>query len=597
MLLHKLYSEPDGLFQPIEFKNGVNFIFAKKDKATDNRQSLNGVGKSLLLNFLDYALLSSETKHIQVARKNNNLDDYHVVLEFKVNDIMYIIKRPFKTPKKNILFGEKDGELVSYDLPKAIIDRELTRFVCDLTFKNSNYRGVYFDTWLRQLMPFFIKKQENPKTKVNFADPIKYIDKLTEMEQVPYHLFFMGIDNTLFYKNLDAQRELKAKTPVLQEVTTYIQETYRLDDISQAENEIDRLKSQVTAFEKNIEKFQLAEQYKDIEVQCNELTTEIKALWYQNHLDGEKIKSYKESYTLGDSIKSEKIRNLYKDLNELLAENIKKTLDEAIEFRKNIADSRKDFLSSEISLLEKGISEKVAAIATLEEKRANLFSILEAKEAIKDLSEAYLALSRKREQLGDLDGKIKIYRDLNRYLADKKAELTQLYSKIVAFIQENKDSITNFRNIFFNVHNAIYPENKNQSFGFTFDANQRKDSMVDMSVYLPANLSYGKNKGCTLIYDLSILFHAIDKGLNLPRFLVHDGIFDGMDKAHFICLYEFLEKQSSEGKSFQYIITVNEEGTLSENFGNTDKVTPEKIEQEAIITLTPSKKLLNNDWE
>ena len=73
MLLNKLYSEPLGLFsKTVEFKNGVNFIFAKKDKSSDAKKSLNGVGKSLFLNFLDYALLSSETAHIKSAKRNNN---------------------------------------------------------------------------------------------------------------------------------------------------------------------------------------------------------------------------------------------------------------------------------------------------------------------------------------------------------------------------------------------------------------------------------------------------------------------------------------------------------------------------------------------
>ncbi|MCK5029215.1 MAG: DUF2326 domain-containing protein [Bacteroidales bacterium] len=588
MILNKLYSEPIGLFETAKFKNGVNFIFAKKDKNNDTRKSLNGVGKSLLLNFLDYALLSSKTKHIVSAITNNDIQHYTIILEFKIQNSDYIIKRSLKESNKNIVVG-KINDPISFESIK-----EAKEYLCDLIFKNEDYKGKYHNSWLRKLLPFFIKKQENPKTKVNFLDPINF-SRPPEMELVPYHLFFLGIDNSLFWKNFDIKSDLKSKIGALKEIKSIITDTYNLNDIPQAENKIDRLKGDIQEYEKNIEKFQLAKQYQDIEEESNKLTIKIKDLWYKNHLDRNKIKSYKESYELGDSIKTLKIKKLYSEANELLAKNIKKTLDDAVLFRKNIANSRREFLSSEIENIEKEIKERKDKIDNFESERAELFEFLVAKDAIKDLSEAYLNLSKKRDKLNDLEGKIKLYQDLNSEKTEREAAIAKLYSEITNFIQEIKDDISTFRNIFFEVHNAIYPENKDKSYGFTFEPNNRTDSKVKMEVFLPADLSTGKNSAKTLIYDISVLFHAIEKNINLPHFLIHDGIFDHMDKAHFIATYEYLENKAKT-KNFQYILTVNEEGTLSDNFGNADKVNPQKIEEEAILILTPLNKLLNNDW-
>lgn len=588
MLLNKLYSEPLGLFKTVEFKNGVNFIFAKKDKSTDVKKSLNGVGKSLFLNFLDYALLSSETKHIKSAKSNNNIENYLVVLEFNIKNKNYIIKRSLKEISKNILVGEINKPITFESI------KEAKEYLCDLIFKNDNYKGKYYNSWLRKLLPFFIKKQENPKTKVNFLDPIQF-SRPPKMELVSYHLFFLGIDNSLFWKNFDIKSDLKNKDKALIEVKGFITDTYNLKDIPQAENKIDRLKTEVQEYGKNIEKFQLAEQYKNVEEESNELTVKIKELWYKNHLDKNKVMSYKESYELGDLVKTIKIKNLYKDLNELLADNIKKTLDEAIKFRKNIAESRKDFLSSEIKNTEKEIKRRDGMIQNFELERAELFGFLKAKGLIKDLSEAYLNLSNKRNKLGDLEGKIKLYQDLNSEKTEREAEIAKLYSEITNFIVEIKTDISNFRKIFFEIHNSIYPENKDKNYGFTFEPNNRVDSKVNMEVFLPADLSTGKNSAKTLIYDIAVLFYGMKKKINMPCFLIHDGVFDHIDKAHFIALYEYL-KNLAKTKKFQYILTVNEEGTLSDNFGDSDKVNPQKIEEEAILTLAPSKKLLGNDW-
>lgn len=113
---------------------------------------------------------------------------------------------------------------------------------------------------------------------------------------------------------------------------------------------------------------------------------------------------------------------------------------------------------------------------------------------------------------------------------------------------------------------------------------------------MPAMRSEGKNQGRTLIYDLAVLLDAVEKESNCPGFLVHDGIFDSMDKAHFVAIVNLLNSMNRSGRKFQYILPINEEGTLNEKFGNVDEVTPGKIEQEAIIVLTPGKKLLGTSW-
>src|SRR3989339_657336 len=97
----------------IEFKNGINYIFGKKD--IDNpSESLNGIGKSLLLDLIDFCLISSfrkiDTPRLFEAKEF--LSDFKIVLEFRVNNIDYIIKRSVDSPNK-IEFGQK-GKVLLY---------------------------------------------------------------------------------------------------------------------------------------------------------------------------------------------------------------------------------------------------------------------------------------------------------------------------------------------------------------------------------------------------------------------------------------------------------------------------------------------------
>lgn len=584
MFLRKLYTEPISTFGVIEFTDGVNFIFGKKDKEGDTRDSLNGIGKSLLLDLIDFCLISRPSERLKFAQENEFLIDTTVVLEFEVGSEAYKIKRNTGKPNTEI-------EFISGDKTQSYTEKEIKPVLCNLIFRNESYSGVFHDTWLRKLLPFFIKIQNTKKDR--FLDPIKYSED-KKMELIQYHFFFLGIDNAVFEKNFKLQSELKKKAPALKEIRSIIEETYGLKKVDDANNEIDILNEEIAVLEKAIATFKLASQYEDVEAECNKLTVLIKDLWYQNFVARKKIESFRESYRLDVNISPSQVSEIYNELSNTFSVEVKKTLQEAIDFRKKLSLSRKEFLSKEIETLEKSISSRDLEIADLEDKRSKLFVFLATKEAIKDLSDAYLQISKKREKLNQLEGKVDMYNTFVSEKADLQTEETVIYKEIIDFLKESKDALSSFRKNIMDVYNAIYPESKRGSV-FSVSPNDRLDAKVEIDVTFPADLSKGKNQGRTLVYDLAILFHGIQNDLKGPRFLIHDGIFDGMDKGHFVHLYEYLEEKLLKTR-FQYIVTLNEEGTLGDNFGHAEKVSPGKISDMAVKVLTPTKTLLGRKY-
>jgi uncharacterized protein YydD (DUF2326 family) len=587
MYLHKIYSEPDGLFETVTFKDGINFIFGKKDTVSNPKESLNGIGKSLFLDFLDFCFLSSFDKR-RTPRLFKALDlikDYKVALEFEIERKIYVIKRGFVNPTKDIKFGLLENV-------KSYSRKELSPILCDLLFKNVSYEGKYSNKWLRKILPFFIKI-EKPK-KEPFIDPIEYIRESSVLELNQYHLFLMGIDNILAHENYRVQKDLKEIKPVLKGIASLIEETYGLRNIADATNQTNRLNSEIRKLDKVIATFKLADEYKIVEEDANKLTKTIKELWYHNYADRKKLEVYHDSTKRTTDISTIKIRNLYNEVNELLASNVKKSLDEAIKFRKELAISRQEFLREEIKTIELAIKKRTKKIEDLEEKRAKIFTFLSTKKAIRDLSEAYLALSQKREILNELEGKIKLHTDLSIEKAELETESAKIAADIISFLGKINGPKGEFWDVFSEIYDSVYTEDKDES-AFSISFNEKKEAKIDIDVTFPSGASKGRNQGRTLIYDLAILFHAIKKNIKCPRFLIHDGIFDGIDKAHFVCLYEFLEHLKTS-RRFQYIVTLNQEGTLSERFGHVEKVTPEKISKEAILVLTPTNKLLKHNF-
>lgn len=590
MILKKLYTTPDYLFKPVEFKYGVNYIFGKKevvDGEEKKKNPLNGIGKSTFLDLIDFALCSSyskdSSKRLKAAYEADILKGISVVLEFEVDDKIYAICRSFDEPSK-ILFSIDDAGYKDFPLSN------IKPFLCDLIFKREDYKGTYSNGWFRQLMPFFIKIQ--PPEKHPFQNPIEYIQEQNEMKLNQYHFFLLNIDNSLSYHNNTLQLKLKDLRTTISQTEKIIRDMYGVANSSQIKDRTRTLQIEIEKLEEAIRAFKLSEKYKVDEKKANQLTAKIKKLWFDNNLDEQKLDNYKDSLKLDIHVHTPSIKKLYSEFNTLLGENVKKTLDEAVKFRKNLVASRAEFIQEEIERLKKDIDKRSELIDSKEKERAQIFKILKSRKAITDLTEAYYYVNRKRESLNDLESKTRILTDLQKQEVKLNTKINQIYSKILDFKDTIKQQELSFSRYLLEVYNSLYPELKNTSI-FDITPNQKVQAKIQFTILTNNEMmSKGRNQGRTLVYDLAVLFHAIENKIKMPRFLIHDGILDGVDKSQFIYLVEYLEEKLMQGKKFQYIMTLNEEGTLDDKFGDADKVNPEIIEKEAILILTPNKKLL-----
>lgn len=591
MILKKLYTSPKQLFEPIEFVLGLNYIFGKKDigPSGEKKKSLNGIGKSLTLDLINFCLLSDYNKRssprLFTAYNKDILKGISSVLEFEIGKDSFIISRSFDEPTK-IQFSKNKSSFTEYDI------KELKLFLCDLIFERGNYEGIYNSKWLRRLLPFYIKVQTPEKTP--FISPIKYIFESSEMELNQYHFFMLNLNNSLLTLNFDKTIELKAIKTAITKVNKLLSEIYGSKLNKDINEKKSKLKIEIERLNNVIKSFRLSEKYKLDQDAADKLTAEIKKIWSANSNDDQKIRSLEESLKVNTSIKVNSITRIYEDINELLGKNINKSLADAIEFRKNLILSRKEFIEAEVNRLRKKITEREKEISDIENKRSQIIKILDNKKAFNDLRDAYITLSSKQEELNDLESRHKLLDDLIKNKLELTKTLTQISQDIYYLKESLKDQELEIANIILEIFDNLYPEHSDSTL-FEIIPDSKIQAKLKISILENAEmLSHGMNQGRTLIYDLAVLFHSIRNKLKSPRFLIHDGIMDGMDKTHFIELVKYLEQQKKKGIRFQYIITLNEEGTLKENFEDGDLINPGKIEQEAILVLTPYKKLLGD---
>lgn len=588
MILKKLYTEPGDLFEDVTFKMGGNLIFGHKDPDVDTKKSMNGIGKSTFLDLLDFCLLSSysKTKSNRLYLAEGILTKHHVVLDFEVDGITYSIKRSVDEPNEiTVVNGGGSTELGL---------KEGKKWLSHLVFERNDYNGIFSEYWYRDLMLLFLKIHKTKKQD-KYIDPISYIDKVSLHELIQYHLFMLGLDNRLSYKNNHIQNDKKRKVPALREVKEIVEETYGVRDIEDANSQLLTLQSEIRKLEGALEGFRLSENYKASEGDIDNLTITIKELLLANLADHKRISDYEQSLSTNVSFTkrdASTVAKIYKELNEDFSQRIKLTLDAAIDFRKELTKSRSEFIGAELQRLRQVVIDRQIEIDELDKRRGEILGFLKAKEAITDLTSAFKVLSQKKQDLLDLSAKLNTYNTLEKETTDIEAYEKSNDSEILSFVRTlQTNEVLRLHELFMEIYTNIYSATSVTPARFSITNKINTDAKISIDVSIPADNSKANNQGRTLVYDLLLMLNMIQQGIKGPRFIVHDGIFDGMDRAHFVALHKFLS-QDLRAKKFQYIYTLNEEGELNESFGATDEVNVDHLKNEAILVLTAKHKLL-----
>lgn len=588
MYLKHIYTSPE-TFKKVTFRNGINIIYWKKNTLNNKQEPTNNIGKSTFLDLIDFCLCAHfderTSKRLFSALKSWILEKTSVFLELDIWKDNFIIERNF-SESNTIKIKINEDDFTEYSLKNA---KDILLFK---SFEEASKGNMsYKDIWFRSLMRFFLKISK--KWVLSFDDPIKYDGNLELFKLIPIHLYLMNISNLLAIDNADLQSSKKDNNELSIWLVKFLKGKYGSNFVESAEAHKNDLEIKIKKNKKQLENFKLLWTYESISDDISNLTQEIKDIWYRITINQERIKKYKESLFLTDfsDISPTKISRIYAESNELLWWNIKKTLEDAINFRKTIMSSRKEFLDSEIHLLESSLPPLERQIEKLEEQRSGLYKVINNSDWIKDLVSWYNQVEIKIQELSLIESRLTNYYDIQEKELDIKVKEINLDAQIIKSKEQINNSQRPFLEVISDIYTFLYPnETPSGLFSVTSDTNTVEK--ISINVLPNQNLWKWRNNWRTLLYDLSILVFRGIYNLWWPKFIIHDWIFDGMDKAQMLRAFRYIEDIVKEWHAIQYITTINEEGDIWEKFGDKEDLHIFKnINDYVILELTPSKKL------
>lgn len=559
MILESLYSPTGALLQHINFKNGLNLIIGRKGEAIqDKRHSLNGIGKSSLVRLLDYMLLGTgaadyfKKKKFDFLRKERHEVCLHLILDKR----KLILRRSFADDR--IIVEEKlDNDIKTIFQGRS---KEAKGFFADWFFPQNGERG-YPGNSFRSLMSFFIKDDLDNHARKRPEELLTH-KGATKADNVLLNFYLMGLSNfdlTDFVKLADTRKLLLEQK---NKITAFLQENGS-GSPAQLRSKVASQEEILVVQQRALGKFQLSPVWQQIAVRLDELNnilSELQVKIQQVTRSLNKLRQFTRVHAV--DIDVHEIARRYEYSAAWLSERIRKTLEETLAFRRSLADERFRFYRQQIETLEAQYRALTNESRELDEERAALLRTVDG-DMNASLSQAWQNIARNQVELESLKARLVEFEQVEQQLLDNEQALLDAKKAVGQSLMADKEKIQHivslFQAILREAYQGMQQLDEKDAFLSIDRVNKGSSALpADIKLVLPAEEALGKYRQKMVLYDLCLFFNMIDKQLPLPRFLVHDGIFHGMENRIKVNLLNYIY-QRSQKDSFQYIATFNRE--------------------------------------
>lgn len=554
MLLIKLDSNLPN-FHTVEFEKGVNFIVGRRYNPNDkdNKDSYNGVGKSLIIELIHFCLGSNKVKPL------NKLGEYNCSLIVQANNINYEIKREFNDNQQCYFAGVK--------ISLTDLKEKLNELSFPLT-TNMSYRN---------LISRFIRRH-----KADYTKCLNFIKKEPQQVELLHNSFLLGIPHDLVINKINNKDSKK----ILNQTKKSLESDSLLKKYFNTEIDINiRLKDldgKIKELENKIKHFKVIDNYTDVKNQLDFISTEIKKLTNKKNLLKNNLKKIENNINTNIT-KNIDLNNLYNETAVELPTLIVKQIEDVYSFHNKMIQTRKEtFISDKIKYQEE-IESIDVNLKTLNIEFDKLSSLLNSGSVMDD----YALLINKYNETLNIYQKMLDYQNLkkeyNNKIAKNKKEKIEIQIGNQKFLDENEELLDTVMNVF-RSFSILFYNDKPSGLSITTNSKDNKLSF-DINPNIEGDSSDGINEVKIFCYDMTNLFlmnHNV-------KFLFHDSrLLSNIDPRQRLTILDIIRGKFSNTE-FQYISSINEDTIISLK----DVTTEEKfkditsfINDNTILTLT-----------
>lgn len=526
MILSKLYSN-DERFHNITFNQGLNVVLGKVSRRYDLLRDSHNLGKSTLIEVLDFMFLKELKKENLFKRHADVFRNHIFYFEIVLSGHKYLTIRRSVAQQTVISFKEND---------KATICNEQTAW--DKTLSLSKARSylnelLAFDVLplssYRKTLAFFLRTQKDYQNVVQLG---KFMNgKHKDWKPEVFELLGYNADNLKEKYQLEQKiTELEnRKKDISSEMSINIEEYDKIKSALDLKiGERNEFQAQVDTFnfyaeERSINKGLV----ESIESNIAELNSREYTLSYD-------LEKSKQSIDNIPQFNLEQLKEIYEEANIFFPDNMAHSYEELLDFNVKVTTERNQYLRERVTDIETELKNIHKQLKDLNNQRDIALAALQDKDTFrkfktyqKKLAKVEGDISRLELQLSSIDNLSKISEK-----ADKLNEkLKQTIKRLMEQVKRQNSPITssikkNFNEVFKSIFNesALLYVQLNNNKNVDFHAEVAPDENSEATAEALGN-SY--KKMLCVAFDLAVL--ATYNKHSFFHFVYHDGVLEGLD--------------------------------------------------------------------
>jgi len=551
-------------FRPIEFSPGFNLVLAERTADSTDRDSRNGLGKSLLVEILHFCLGARGTKGRGVVV--DALQDWAFRVDLCQKDLPLSFSRAVAEDERRWVYVESSFE----DWPiKPTPHEGRARF--STTAQNKLLGRLLFgltdeieDTkWgpsYRSLVSYVMRRGPD-----GFLDPFIHDRNQQEWDKqvnVAYHL-------DLNWRDASDFQELRAQKKVIDQLAKAMKEgglpSY-LGSEGALEAERVRLETDISRRVERLATFHVRDDYRDIEEEASRIAEQAHRLVNENIRD----RRYADLYSsrleteIDAVITGAEVEKLFDEAHVTLPDQVRRHLIDLKSFHDAVIENRRSYLADEIARLEGAISERDRTIAKLDSRKAELMTVLESTGAFEEYTRLQELLVELRGRLHDVEARLARLKEVTEAKADwerRKSDLLRRARTRYDELRAERDRAI----AYFNTNTEALYEAPGR---LIIDVSEKG---FEFDVDIGRSDSHGVGNMKIFCFDL-MLMQLWSHRLRGPGVLVHDSaLFDGVDERQVAAALELAHKECQR-LGFQYICTMNSDDLPRSELGEDSPV-------------------------
>jgi uncharacterized protein YydD (DUF2326 family) len=554
MKFSHLYSNQPEIFTPIRFREGLNAVVARIDNPTDEKKLGHNLGKSLLIEVIDFALLKGLNKQHFFKRHPELFARFVFFLEIQLPGSGWLtIRRSVEEPSKIAFKWHEQPNANFVELEESGWDHWRESFKNAVNLLDSMLALTPIKPWTyRKGLGYFLRTQKDYQDVFQLAK----FGKGKDVEWKPYLARILGFDDALLTEKYEADADLKdwrAKQSQIEAETNLKPKDFDKlrASLDAKQAEVDVKVAAIDAFDFHGQEIELTRSLAE-SVEA-EIAANNTFLYNARH----DLQQIEKSLVTSLEFDLADVKRVFEESKIAFPEQLAHDYDALVSFNRRILSERQSMLRERAEELRKEIDQVETQNQSLGKRRQEILNVLGGTDSLKKFKELQKGLDADRaglELLREKSGRLEQLIAAQKKLRQTKERVEALTSSIEEAIRSSntryKAIQQTFREIISKVmHRSalIYVEpNGEGNMEFRAEFNDGDDLQTD------EDRGTSFRKMLCIAFDLAILINYSEEPFF--RFVYHDGALEAIQAKLRLSLLRVV-RETCDKHGIQYIFS------------------------------------------